>query len=205
MLAANPFLHLLLAVFDYDLVPIFRQILFYFFQYTRFFIGSFLLLFQLHFVSLCFFIFFPGTLFFTICFSLLCPGTLIFTIFFTMFFEVHFFHYFFHYSFLGTLFLHFFFTIFFELHFFTLVFHYSFLGTLFLHFFSLFFSRYTFFHYFFSLVFSRYTFFTHLFHSFSDFKIVKTVYPYEENSQNESKTCIFLVRVHFFTILKSEK
>ena len=37
-----------------------------------------------------------------------------------------------------------------------------------------------------------------LFFLFWNLKNSKTVYPYEENSQNESKTCIFRVRVHIF-------
>ena len=110
-------------------------------------------------------------------FRYIFPGALLPLFVSLFFFQVHFFHYLFHYSFSrytfftilfpGTLFSHFFFTIFFTI-----------------------FSGYTFFHAFFHYFFSGHTIFFTLFFTiffkihyfFSDFKIVKKVYPYEENA-----------------------
>ena len=136
---------------------------------------------------------------------------------FLLFFQLDFFHYFYSLNFSRHTF-HYFFTIYLQVHLFSLFFSPNFSGYTFFIIFSLFFSRYTFFHsfftiffevhffhYFFSLFFSGSIFFTILFHSFSNFKMVKKINLYEENSQNQSKTCIFLVRYIFFTILKFEK
>ena len=108
--------------------------------------------------------------------------------FFAIFFPVHCFHYLFHYSFSrytffticftilfpGTLFSLFFFQVHFFHTFFSLFFSLFFPGTLFFTLFFTFFFRAHFFHTFFSLFFPDTL--------FSDFKIVKKVYPYEENA-----------------------
>ena len=123
------------------------------------------------------FTFFPGTLFSlcfsrctssTICFTICFPGTL-FSLFVSLFFfQVHFFHYLFS-------------LLFFQVHFFHTFFSLCVSIFFWVHFF----------HTFISLFFSRYT-------VFSDFKIVKKVYPYQENAFFLLVLTVFLVRVHFF-------
>ena len=105
-----------------------------FFQYTHFFIDSFLLLFQLdffhYFYSLnfsrhtfhYFFTIYLQVHLFSLFFSPNFSGYTFFIIFFPILFQIHFFSFFFYYFFRGTLFSLFFFTIFFREHFF----HYSF-------------------------------------------------------------------------------